>query len=438
LSLLSSRKFKFFLPLLLLFFAVVIAFFIIRFSNTGSMQVVKSVAIKVNSIQVKPDDYTPNVLLYGSVDSSLHAKVSSRISTEVVALDVKEGDAVKKNQSLLKLDDKDAMLIVEQSVQKFKESKVMLEKAKDDLAADKIKLKKQQNIYAIQGEGYQRKQDLFSSKIITLDEFDAAQALFDEQTVVYHSALKLVKSSEHQLSLVEHQSIHAGVVLSQARRQLQFCSVVSPFNGVVTQVNVAPFEFVNIGQNLVDILPDSGVEIRALLPQSNVPQVLSMLKSGIVVKGSALLVNGERVPIKLQNLTAQVRSGQLGREAVFLPTASTNTLVNGQPVSVLMSLPNVKKVFKVPISSIYREKKINASIDNYIYTIVNGRLKRVLVNVRGRVYDPQKITQVLIDPTQEKSLSGNDHILTSQVPGVISGLRVVSTKQKKTDKVKVV
>ena len=376
-SILAKNKIKYLVSLLVLLIGGASAFLLVKLSRPSAMQAAEPVPINVRSVLLKRGDFTPNILLYGSVDSAVHATVGSRLSSVITALEIKAGDVVRRGQTLVRLDSKDFQLHVNQSIEKYNEIDQLLAKGRDDLSSDQTKLKKQQAMFHIQEKIFQRKKELFRQKTLSSNEFDTAKNVFTEQSLALQTAIDRLNNSNRHLKVLQHQLSHAQAVLEQARRQLSFCNVTSPFDGVVTQVNVAPHEFVQLGQGLVDILPHAGVEIHALLPTSSVSVVQTMLKQDSA-PGVAMLSNGDHVAVKLQSLAAQVQAGQLGREAVFVPLNKDTELVRGQVVGVVLDLPSVPQVFKVPIDSIYHDNSVNGNDSStFIYAIKSNRLQRV-------------------------------------------------------------
>lgn len=145
----------------------------------------------------------------GKIQPEVEVKISPEVAGEITELPVVDGMPVKKGDLLLKIKPDSYKALVEQQQAAISGAKAMNLQAKATLAKTEQDLK--------------RAQDLFTKKMISESEYNAAQAARDVATSTYESTL-------HEIERAEAGS-------SQARDQLSKTTIYSPINGTVTVLN---------------------------------------------------------------------------------------------------------------------------------------------------------------------------------------------------------
>lgn len=145
----------------------------------------------------------------GKIQPEVEVKISPEVAGEIIELPVVDGKHVKKGDLLLKIKPDSYKALVEQQQAAISGAKAMNLQAKATLAKADQDLK--------------RAQDLFSKKMISESEYNAAQAARDVASSTYESTL-------HEIERAEAGS-------SQARDQLSKTTIYSPIDGTVTVLN---------------------------------------------------------------------------------------------------------------------------------------------------------------------------------------------------------
>ena len=145
----------------------------------------------------------------GKIQPEVEVKISPEVAGEIIELPVVDGMPVKKGDLLLKIKPDSYKALVEQQQAAISGAKAMNLQAKATLAKTEQDLK--------------RAQDLFTKKMISESEYNAAQAARDVANSTYESTL-------HEIERAEAGS-------SQARDQLSKTTIYSPINGTVTVLN---------------------------------------------------------------------------------------------------------------------------------------------------------------------------------------------------------
>ncbi|HYJ06613.1 MAG TPA: efflux RND transporter periplasmic adaptor subunit [Chthoniobacterales bacterium] len=145
----------------------------------------------------------------GKIQPEVEVKISPEVAGEIIELPVVDGMPVKKGDLLLKIKPDSYKALVEQQQAAISGAKAMNLQAKATMAKAEQDLK--------------RAQDLFTKKMISESEYNAAQAARDVANSTYESTL-------HEIERAEAGS-------SQARDQLSKTTIYSPINGTVTVLN---------------------------------------------------------------------------------------------------------------------------------------------------------------------------------------------------------
>jgi HlyD family secretion protein len=145
----------------------------------------------------------------GKVQPETEVKISPEVAGEIIELPVEDGKQVKKGDLLVRIRPDSYKALVEQQ-----EAAISAAKA-TNLQQKATMLKTEHD--------FKRAEDLFNKRLISEQEFNAAQAASDVAKNTYESSL-------HEIERAEAAS-------SQARDQLLKTTIYSPIDGTVTVLN---------------------------------------------------------------------------------------------------------------------------------------------------------------------------------------------------------
>lgn len=177
---------------------------------------------KVEPVQlakVRMEDVTSRVKAPGKIEPKTQVKISADVPGKVIHLAVEEGDAVRKGQLLLQLDDT-------QYRSTWSQARAALASARARLSDARASLK-------VAEDNYVRQRSLFEQKLLS-------QAEWDRATAAIESARSTSATAQEEVSRAE-------AALSAAADNLGKCRFVAPFDGVVSALNVEQGEIVMIG-----------------------------------------------------------------------------------------------------------------------------------------------------------------------------------------------
>jgi HlyD family secretion protein len=163
----------------------------------------------------------------GKVQPETEVKISPEVAGEIIELPVEDGKAVKKGDLLVRVRPDSYKALVEQQ-----EAAISAAKA-TNLQQRATMMKTEQDL--------KRAEDLFSKKLISVQEYNAAEAARDVAKNTYESSL--------------HEIERAQAGSSQARDQLSKTTIYSPIDGTVTILNS------KLGERLVATGQFAGTEV---------------------------------------------------------------------------------------------------------------------------------------------------------------------------------
>lgn len=151
--------------------------------------------VEVNVTKVERGDLTKTVSGSGYIQPELDVQISARISAEIMAIDVEEGDVVEKGQLLVELDSQVYEAMKEKSESTVMSAQATLKRAEAD---------------------YRRTKGLFEQNLASQAELDAREA----DKLLADSQLRQAQAS-----------------LREAQDNLDKTRLMAPINGVVTKLN---------------------------------------------------------------------------------------------------------------------------------------------------------------------------------------------------------
>src|SRR5213596_863447 len=163
----------------------------------------------------------------GKVQPETEVKISPEVAGEIIELPVQDGMPVKKGDLLVKV--------------KPDSYKALLEQQEAAISAAKATNLQQKATMMKTEQDLKRAEDLFNKKLISVQEYNAAQAADDVAKNTYESSL--------------HEIERAQAGSSQARDQLSKTTVYSPIDGTITILNS------KLGERLVATGQFAGTEV---------------------------------------------------------------------------------------------------------------------------------------------------------------------------------
>src|SRR6202051_2148043 len=214
-------------------------------------------------------------------------RLSSRVAGEVLKVAVNDFQRVKVGDLLVQIDPADYEAQVAQA-----EAAVAAAQAALDNLANPVEL---QYATIAQGEPQQvsaqaqevetrqeqeRQQSLTQTEAGTRQKLEQATAGYARAQADVGASRALIAAERHQLEVLSGNKkqrqadlLGAKAVLAAARLKLGYTKIVAPFNGVVGERQVQPNDYVNIGSNLINVVPLPDVYIIANYKETQLTNV---------------------------------------------------------------------------------------------------------------------------------------------------------------------
>src|SRR6201982_1431020 len=184
----------------------------------------------------------------GKVQPEVEVKISPEVAGEIIELPVVDGMAVKKGDLLVKI--------------KPDSYKALLEQQEAAISAAKATNLQQKATMLKTGHALRRSKGLFEKKLISEQEYNAAEAAYDVAKNPYESSL-------HEIERAQASS-------SQARDQLSKTTIYSPMDGTVTILNS------KLGERLVATNQFAGTDVMRVADLTHMQAVVDVNENDVV------------------------------------------------------------------------------------------------------------------------------------------------------------
>jgi RND family efflux transporter MFP subunit len=355
---------------------------------------------------------SPQLELYGRVESPYTATITSIIDADVESLEVNEGDYVTSGQSLVLLDDTDARLSLEDKESSVAELEALIISEKNRYKNDLAALKLEESLVALAEKKLAREEKTSKSNLTSQASFDTQKEALNKQKLALNSRQLNITDHPARLAQLEARLSRSRALAEQAKIDLARATVTAPFDGIILKTMVSPGERVRPGEALLEMYATDRIELRAQLPQKFISIVKHSITQQQPFQATVKTDNGKRV-ITLDRISGSITNDGHGVDALFImDNGAADILTIGDTLEMTLELPAIENVFSVPVSSIYGTDRI--------YRVENERLVAVKAEIVGRQYSAGR-QFVLV---RSDSLKPGDEIITTQLPLAVSGLKV--------------
>jgi HlyD family secretion protein len=221
----------------------------------------KDEGLKVSSEKVTKRTIVETVTASGKIYPEIEVKMSPDISGEIVELNVLEGDSVKKGQQLAKIYADIYTTQRNQAEAQVSQQQAMVSNYSAQLPGLKATMDQL-------GAQFERQKQLLDQKVISRAEFETADAAFKKSQADYNAALQNVKANVAGVS-------GAQANLSIAAKNLSRTTLVSPLDGVISQMNVKKGERV-VGNSMM-----AGTEMMRVADMSKIEAIVDVGENDI-------------------------------------------------------------------------------------------------------------------------------------------------------------
>jgi multidrug efflux pump subunit AcrA (membrane-fusion protein) len=399
------------LPIVILTIAILV-FISLKQSRPDSSVVQKPEKVwQVNTVAVMYQNLSPEITIYGRVETPRQASLNAALVADVIKVNILEGSEVEIGQALVKLDDTDVLLLINQRQADLAEIKAAIDSELLRFQNDKELLEHQNELLQIADNAVGRAKKLEQDRL-------ASQSFLDEAYAAKQRQLLTVKSLKHDIT--QHPTRLAGLKAKQSRAQalleqsqvdLQRTVIKAPFTGRIAKLDVSIGDRVRTGDRLLSVYDLENLEVRAQIPGRYLKQIRASLVEDEQQTATAY-IDDDLLQFSLARLSGEMRPDSGGIEGLFRCISGNNTLVLGTFVDLTFKLSQQSSVIAIPFNSLYGLNKI--------YRLTDGHLQSVMVERVGEYHTDQGIYLLV----RSEELKEGDQIVSTQLPNATTGLRV--------------
>lgn len=226
-------------------------------------------------------------------DAQIDADISpvvARVGGYVDSIAFEENTFVKQGQLLVKLDDRDYKVKVEQALAAQKGagagvgvSQSQIPTTEANTASVRAQVVSAKARLDQANKDYARYANLVADGSVTQQQFDQAKATRDIAQANYVAAQEQLRAAQEQLGTIRSQLKVSNTGVNQrqadvdfAKLQLSYTSIYSPASGIVSKKNVQKGQLVQAGQTLFSVVNDNSLYVTANFKETQ----LDNLRSG--------------------------------------------------------------------------------------------------------------------------------------------------------------
>ena len=218
----------------------------------------------------------------GSLTGDQQTDVAPSVAGKVVAVGVDLGSYVKRGQMLVRLDDVDAKLRVQQAQAQLEQAKAALRQAEEKAGIragqsfDPNKVPEVANARValeLAEKNLRRAEKLIESGDVSRSSYDQQKAQRDQLKEAYESALSLARQNFAAVATARANVANAESQLGLAQRGLSYSLVYSPIDGYVAERNADLGEYVSPSTKVATIVRINPLRVRIDIPEQAIPAV---------------------------------------------------------------------------------------------------------------------------------------------------------------------
>ncbi len=239
------------------------------------------------------------------VDADIHPMLA-RVSGYVEEIRFEENQHVNKGDTLVKLDDRDLQIKVQQAQAALENAiagnsvakantgtaQANVSTASSNVEAAKVRVWKAT-------QDFNRYENLLKDKAITQQQYDAAKAEKLTAEAQLEAANKQLTSSSMQGQATGQQVSVAQSLITQrqadldfAKLQLSYATIIAPASGLASKKNIQMGQYINAGTPMFSIVSESGMYVVANFKETQ----LEKMKTGLPVEVKADAYPDQEIP----------------------------------------------------------------------------------------------------------------------------------------------
>ncbi|WP_038944006.1 HlyD family secretion protein [Bradyrhizobium japonicum] len=248
------------------------------------------------------DEWVGNAVIQTTNDAYVRAdltRLASRVSGEVLTVGVTDFQRVKTGDLLIQIDPADYEAQVAQSEAAVAAAQAVLDNLSNQIELQYATIAQAQaaqlSAEALEVEARQeqdRQKSLTQTEAGTRQRLEQAVAGYAKAQADVRASRAVIAAQQHQLEVLQGTKKQraadvaaAKATLASAKLKLGYTRITAPFDGVVGERQVQPGDYVNIGTNLINVVPLPKVYVIANYKETQLTHVAPGQPVEITVDG---------------------------------------------------------------------------------------------------------------------------------------------------------
>src|SRR6266850_1520496 len=315
----------------------------------------------------------------GSLAPNQQADVAAETSGKVAAVGVDMGSTVRRGQMIIKLDDADFRIKVQQAQAQLDQAKATLRQNEAKIGLRPGQKFNPENVPEVAAarsaleladKNLRRYEKLVETGDISRSAYDQQKSQRDQLAEQYQAVIHQAQQNYAAVANAQAAVDAAATQLALAKRNLGYTVVVSPMPGYVSDRPADIGEYVSPQQKVATVVNMNPLRVRIDIPEQAIPQIHT----------------GESVSVSVAAYPDRSFAGHVARVSPNVTTASRTLTVEaavenpkaelkpGQFATVRILLPQSAPAVLVPQRAL---RTISGSI--YVFVIKNGHAEQRLV-----------------------------------------------------------
>ena len=359
--------------------------------------------------EIRPAKATPVLPLYGEVVAPDLQTITATLAGRIDRLPVREGQQVSEGDLLVALDAADIEPVLAQARAQVADLEAQVRSEQVRYRNDQRSLESEKAILDNARRQFERIQSLVERNLASRENLEAATDALARAELTVRTRERAIAEHPARLQSLEARLSQARASLSTAELDGERAVSTAPFDGMVTNLQVAAGDQVSRNQALLSIYPIQGLEVRARVPQMYLGELVDALAGGATLTATA-----EDSGLRFELVRFVGLSDPAGTEAVLELNGESGALRPGALQPLLLQRPARDNLITIPFSALYGADSV------YIMTDDN-RMQRVTV---------QRVGEALSENGERRLLIASEHLkpgmrlITTHLPNAITGLKV--------------
>jgi multidrug efflux pump subunit AcrA (membrane-fusion protein) len=351
----------------------------------------------------------------GSMNGDLQTDVAPTVSGKVISVAVDLGSFVQKGGVLVRLDDRDSRIRLEQSQALYAQQLAAVRQAEEKLGMqpnqkfDPTRVPEVVNAKAaldLADKQLKRNTNLLESGDISRSTYDVAKAQRDQADAAYYTAINAARQNFAGIANARASAAATRTQIDSAQKAINDAVVLSPVGGFVSDRPADVGEYVTTASKIATVVRTNPLRLRIDVPE----QAIAQVKPGQMVSISVSTYPDREFTGHVARISPNVTATSRTLTVEAEIDNSEGLLKPGQFASARITQSSTQPAVMVPANAI----RTDATNTSRVFVVKNGRAEQHLVQIGQKDGDLLEV----------KGVNAGDVVATSNLDRLADGIAV--------------